>query len=121
MFYMCLQRALIHLANFILCKAQKTGENGPVIRSGFETRRGKWNLSCPTKHAQSILCTKGRIRASGDPGAGRDIGAPLVLRLSPLTLQTGAQSRLGKLGIMHMPVGPDLSESLDKQPGRLYF
>ena len=121
MLYICLQWAFIHLANFILCKAQKTGENGPVIRSGSETRRGKWNLSRPTKHEQSILCTKGSIRASGGPGARRDLGTPLALWLSTLTLWSGAQSRLGKFQIMHMPVGPNWSESLDKEPSHLYF
>lgn len=62
MFYICLQQAFIHLANFILCKPQKTGENGPVIRSGSDSGRGKWNLSCPAKYEQSMLC-KGKVES----------------------------------------------------------
>lgn len=84
MLYICLQQAFIHLANFILCKPQKTGENGPVIRSGSETGRRKWNLSRPATREQSILCTKGGIREPGNLGTWEGVLRPC----SPEALNT---------------------------------
>lgn len=91
MFYICLQQAFIHLANFILCKPQKTGENVPVIRSSSETGRRKWNLSRPATHEQSILCMKGRIRAPGNLVTWEGASKPCI----PEALNTNPPESLG--------------------------